>query len=222
MLGALAMRFRRAHDANFAPEFLREQGRAEIVAAHVSGQDDCAPGRAEFFQPLRADQLVGELRSQDSVDRRLGDGPREIGERAKSAQIIHRARRAGQDDSEICHDRAPGQRREKEKENREEGDIHRIKKERQIDCGPVEILAPKDAFDGEAAEPLFCSRRPACRAVAVRRRVGDARLDIHSLFHAPHRGAATGAEAAVECVVVCLIASGAKISRRLISSARHQ
>ena len=42
-----AIRFRRAHHANFALKFLGEKSRAQIVIAHVRGEHDRAFGRGQ-------------------------------------------------------------------------------------------------------------------------------------------------------------------------------
>src|SRR5438270_4746602 len=191
MFGTLAVRFRRAHHPDFAMEFLREQRRAEIVAPHVSGQQDRASRYAEFLEPFGADDFVGEFFVEQAVDRGLGNRPGKVVERAKGPQIIRRAPRTRQDDGEVGHDRAPRRGGEKEKEDGEERERDRIKKERQVNDSPVEILPPEDALYGEAAQPA-------------------------------HRGAATGADAGLDCIAVCWVASRAKMSRRFVSSARHQ
>ena len=154
MFRGLPIRLGRADHADFAIAFLGEQRRTQIVISHVGGQDDRALRGRELIEPLRASDLVGELFPVQFVDRGFGNRPREIGERPKSAEMIHSAGRTRQDDSEIGHDRAPGRRREKEKEEGPEDEEDRIKMERQVDDGPVEIFSPKNSAHGEATEPV--------------------------------------------------------------------
>src|SRR3954470_22984983 len=185
MLGAFRVRLRRAHHANSPMHFLGEEGGAQIIISHVRGQDNGAGTSAKFFEPFGAVDLVGKFFVENSVDRGLGNRPGKIIERAKGAQIIHRARRTGQHDREIGDDCAPRRRGEEEKEDREKSERDRIKKERQINDRPVEILPPKDAFDGKTAQPGCAAHSsvavalwatPVCLVTRTLTRLTEARL----------------------------------------------
>src|SRR5205085_1818615 len=86
---------------------------------------------------------------------------------------------------EVGHDRAPRRGGEKEKEDGEECEQDRIKKERQVNDGPIEIPPPKNSFYGEAAEPgraphssvaVALWATPTCLATPNLARLTEARL----------------------------------------------
>jgi hypothetical protein len=68
----------------------------------VRRQDDRALRGGELLEELGADDLVREVFPVELVVRRFSDGPREVQQRAKGAQVIHEPGGARQDDREIA------------------------------------------------------------------------------------------------------------------------
>ena len=92
MFCGLLVWLRCADHPDFAVEFFRKQGGAQIVISHMGGQDDGTLRGAELIEPFGANDLIGEFLLAQLVDRSFGNRPRIIMEGAKDTQIIHRPR----------------------------------------------------------------------------------------------------------------------------------
>ena len=88
MLRGFFVRFRRAHHPQLAPVAIGKKRRAEIVAAHVRGEQDGAGRGRELIEILRALHRVGEFRARDFVIGRIGDRPGEVEKRQPGAAVV--------------------------------------------------------------------------------------------------------------------------------------
>ena len=88
VLRGLVMRLRCTHHADLAIEFLREERRAEVIVAHVRGEQDRTIGARQLLEKICALDLVVELSLIHAVIRAIADRLREMQQGAKGAEMV--------------------------------------------------------------------------------------------------------------------------------------
>jgi hypothetical protein len=106
MLGSERVGFGCAHHPDFTEKFLGEEGGPEIVIAHVCGKNNRASGRSECLQKIFALQFPFKRKFEQPVNRCVGQGPSEIVEDAKNAEMIYGSWRTGEHSAKMASHRA--------------------------------------------------------------------------------------------------------------------
>ena len=86
----------RAHHPDIALETLCKSGRAQIVAAHVRGEQNRAARGRQLLEKFFAFHFVGELGLSQLVIGRVGNRPGKVVERQPGARLVQKWIRAGQ------------------------------------------------------------------------------------------------------------------------------
>ncbi|MEY2555637.1 MAG: hypothetical protein QOF93_781, partial [Verrucomicrobiota bacterium] len=192
MLGGERIRLWRADHSDLAMEFFSKQRRAQIVNAHVRGQNDSAFRRGQLIQEPCALEFVPKPSLRHPIGSGIGQRPSEIREHPKDAQVISDSPRTGTNQAQISQQCLARRRRDEKKQECCNPDYWSMEKPRKLAHRPIDKFSPENSVHGQPVPPASLS--------------------------AGHASAGVTADLGLAGAV----AVEANISRRFVSSAFHQ